>query len=87
MSTDGNAQAPPPEPAAAGPHTLRSFKLERYFARHEFSAPFLLCCSDTQPLQMAELLELADEDSRHRWWGGGERYTLPLTVGAGIGAG
>ena len=31
------------------------FQLERYFARHEFSAPHLLCCSDIQPWSQKEL--------------------------------
>ncbi|GFR48240.1 hypothetical protein Agub_g10102, partial [Astrephomene gubernaculifera] len=47
--------------------TLPAFKLERYFARWEFSAPHLLCCSDCEPLPLQELLGLADEDSRGRW--------------------
>src|SRR6056297_1650582 len=40
---------------------IQPFKLERYFAKHEFSAPYLLCCSDCEPLPMKELLEMADE--------------------------
>ena len=42
------------------PSDLPAFKLERFFAKHEFSAPYLMCCSDCQPLTMvreAELLE------------------------------
>ena len=35
---------------------LRPFKLERYFAQHEFSAPYLLCCSDCESLTIEELL-------------------------------
>ncbi len=34
------------------------FKLERYFARHEFSAPFLLCSSDCESMRLRELLAL-----------------------------
>ncbi|MBN1401595.1 MAG: aminotransferase class I/II-fold pyridoxal phosphate-dependent enzyme, partial [Anaerolineae bacterium] len=43
------------------------FQLERYFARHEFSAPYLLCASDGEPLTLAELLAWADEECLHLW--------------------
>jgi hypothetical protein len=46
---------------------LRPFKLERYFALHEFSAPHLLCCSDCEPLKMKEVLELASLEERGLW--------------------
>ena len=32
------------------------FRLERYFAVHEFKAPYLLCCSDCESLTIHELL-------------------------------
>ncbi len=35
---------------------LPPFKLERYFARHEFSAKYLLCSSDCEAMPIAELL-------------------------------
>ncbi|GAB5493196.1 MAG: pyridoxal phosphate-dependent aminotransferase [Phototrophicaceae bacterium] len=47
--------------------TLAPFKLERYFAQHEFSAPYLLSPSDIDPLTMPELLAMASEDRRHQW--------------------
>lgn len=37
---------------------LPPFRLERYFARHEFCAPHLLCVSDGETLSIAELLDL-----------------------------
>ena len=40
---------------------LQPFGLERYFAVHEFSAPFLLCCSDCESFSVGELLALAPE--------------------------
>ena len=40
--------------------------LQRYFARHEFSAPYLLCCSDCEPLTLASVIEAADDDSKRR---------------------
>jgi aspartate/methionine/tyrosine aminotransferase len=48
---------------------LEPFALERYFARHEFSAPALLSCSDCDGLGMAELLSLADGECRAQWDG------------------
>lgn len=46
---------------------INPFKLERYFARHEFSAPYLLSCSDCEPLSMNELLRMASDDSLELW--------------------
>ena len=37
---------------------IPAFKLERYFARHEFSAPYLLCCSDCESFSVGEILEM-----------------------------
>jgi aspartate/methionine/tyrosine aminotransferase len=37
---------------------LPPFRLERYFARHEFSVPHLLCASDCESLRVADLLAL-----------------------------
>jgi len=37
---------------------LDPFKLERYFAKHEFSAPYLLCASDCESWEVRELLAL-----------------------------
>lgn len=36
---------------------LPPFALERYFARHEFTAPHLLCASDCESLSVEELLD------------------------------
>jgi len=46
---------------------IKDFKLERYFARYEFSAPYLLSSSDCEPLSLAELLSIADNDSLIQW--------------------
>ncbi len=37
---------------------LDPFRLERYFARHEFSAPYLMCSSDCESMTLGELLAL-----------------------------
>ncbi len=36
---------------------IPSFKIERYFARYEFSVPYILCASDCEPLTLPELLD------------------------------
>lgn len=46
---------------------IKPFKLERYFAEHEFTASHLLSCSDCEPLSLQELLSMADEDSLQLW--------------------
>ena len=48
---------------------IADFALERYFARWEFSARHLLCASDVEGYPMAELLALADDETRALWDG------------------
>ena len=48
---------------------ISEFALERYFARWEFAAEHLLCASDVQAYPMAELLALADDETRTLWDG------------------
>lgn len=56
---------------------LAPFKLERFFARHEFTAPYLLCSSDCESLSLGELLamEPGTRDRLDSLWLG---YTEPL---------
>ncbi len=58
----------------------RPFALERYFARHEFSARHLLSTSDCQGLPMADLIAGADPDLRRRW----ETLRLGYTESQGL---
>eukprot|EP00924_Labyrinthula_sp_SR-Ha-C_P015709 snap_masked-scaffold_4-processed-gene-7.32-mRNA-1 protein AED:1.00 eAED:1.00 QI:0/0/0/0/1/1/2/0/397 len=37
---------------------FREFVLERYFDKYEFTAPYLLCCSDCEPVNLPKMLEL-----------------------------
>lgn len=46
---------------------IQPFQLERYFARWEFNAPYLLCASDIQGYPLSELLALADEETLQLW--------------------
>jgi aspartate/methionine/tyrosine aminotransferase len=45
----------------------REFKLERYFARYEFSVKYLLSPSDCESLSLEGLLELADDECLRLW--------------------
>ena len=55
------------------------FRLERYIADHEFSAAYLLCCSDAEPLLQRELLAMADPETLGLW----RHLTLGYTESAG----
>ena len=46
---------------------LNPFKLERYFAKYEFSAKYLLSSSDCDGLGQKQLLQLADEETKNLW--------------------
>lgn len=46
---------------------IATFELERYFAKHEFTARYLLSSSDCEPLSMAALLDLADGETSQLW--------------------
>ncbi len=51
---------------------IPEFKLERYFAAHEFNAPYLLCCSDCESMPIKDLLAFepgAGEAYRNLWLG------------------
>jgi len=48
---------------------IADFALERFFARWEFAVRHLLCASDVEGFPMAELLALADPESRALWDG------------------
>jgi aspartate/methionine/tyrosine aminotransferase len=54
---------------------IADFALERYFARWEFNARYLLCASDVEGYPMAELVELADDETRGLWDGLALGYT------------
>src|SRR6478735_3059406 len=58
---------------------MPDFALERYFARWEFAVEHLLCASDVQGMAMAEVLALADDETRALWDG----LTLGYTESTG----
>jgi aspartate/methionine/tyrosine aminotransferase len=59
---------------------LRPFKLERYFAEYEFSAPYLLSASDCESLDINELLALATPHGLELW----NNLSLGYTESAGL---
>ena len=80
--TAGGARRPDGR-AALRMSPLRPFRLERYFARFEFTTRFLLASSDCEALSLAELLALADERDRAAWDGLKLGYTeSPGLLGA-----
>jgi aspartate/methionine/tyrosine aminotransferase len=58
---------------------IPDFALERFFARWEFAVDYLLCASDVEGWRMADLLELADDETRSMWDG----LTLGYTESTG----
>ncbi len=60
---------------------IEPFRLERYFAQHEFSAPYLLCCSDCGSMSIGDLLQMepgAEEKFRETWLGYTESQGDPV---------
>ena len=60
---------------------LEPFKLEPYFARHEFSAPYLLCSSDCESMAVEDVLALepgADQRFLSLWLGYTESLGSPM---------
>jgi aspartate/methionine/tyrosine aminotransferase len=46
---------------------IKPFKLERYFAKYEFSAKYLLSSSDCDGLSQSELIKATDEEMKSVW--------------------
>lgn len=59
---------------------LPPFKLEEFWKKYEFTAPYLLCCSDAESFSMNEILELADPESKELW----NALTLGYTESTGL---
>ena len=59
---------------------ITPFALERYFARYEFSARYLLSSSDCEALTQAEVLERADAETKELW----DRLSFGYTESPGL---
>ncbi|MGD9056846.1 MAG: aminotransferase class I/II-fold pyridoxal phosphate-dependent enzyme [Desulfobacterales bacterium] len=46
---------------------IRPFAIERYFAKYEFTARYLLSSSDCESFSLAEVLEMADAETKRLW--------------------
>ena len=57
---------------------MRAFALEAYFARWENAVRHNLAASESEPLTLSALLDLADSGDRARWEGLALGYTDPL---------
>ncbi len=60
---------------------IKPFQIERFFARYEFEAPYLLSSSDCEALSIQELLSLeegAAEQFQHHWLGYTESQGSPV---------
>lgn len=59
---------------------LQPFKLERFFARYEFKAPYLLCASDCESFTIQEILDLEPDAAaafQQQWLGYTESQGSP----------
>lgn len=56
---------------------MNTFKLEEYLTKHEFSAPYLLCCSDAESFPMQAILDLASAEDKKLWDNLRLQYTEP----------
>lgn len=43
------------------------FKLEEFWKKYEFSAPYLMCCSDVESWTQEEILRFADRETKKLW--------------------
>lgn len=61
---------------------MNVFKLEEYLTAYEFSAKYLLCCSDAESFSMQEIIALASDSEKNLWddlrLGYTEPYGLPI---------
>ena len=56
------------------------FKLEEFWKKYEFSAPYLLCPSDAETWSLNEILAMADSESKNLW----DHLSLGYTESAGL---
>ncbi len=47
--------------------SISVFKLEEYLSKYEFSAPYLLCCSDAESFSMQEIIDMAEPNEKALW--------------------
>ncbi len=57
--------------------SMNIFKLEEYLTKYEFSAKYLLCCSDAESFTMSEIIDMAAPEDKRLWDELALRYTEP----------
>ncbi|MCG8336268.1 MAG: aminotransferase class I/II-fold pyridoxal phosphate-dependent enzyme [Proteobacteria bacterium] len=60
---------------------IQPFRLERFFAKYEFNAPYLLCCSDCESMSIGDLFKMepeAEAEFKDLWLGYTESQGHPL---------
>lgn len=57
--------------------TMNIFKLEEYLTKYEFSAKYLLCCSDAESFTMSEIIGMAAPEDKKLWEELALKYTEP----------
>lgn len=57
--------------------SMNIFKLEEYLTQYEFSAKYLLCCSDAESFAMSEIIDMATPKDKKLWEGLMLKYTEP----------
>ncbi len=60
--------------------SLPPFKLEEFWKKYEFTAPYLLCPSDTESWRLSEILDLADFEAKKLW----DNLSLSYTETSGL---
>ena len=60
--------------------SINIFKLEEYLARYEFSAKYLLCCSDAESFAVSEILAMASGEDKKLW----DKLRLGYTEAPGL---
>ena len=56
---------------------MNIFKLEEYLTRYEFSAKYLLCCSDAESFNISDILDMANSEDKKLWDNLSLKYTEP----------
>lgn len=59
---------------------IEPFKLEEFFVKYEFVAPYLLCSSDAESWSLEEIVAMADEETKKLW----NNLTLGYTESPGL---
>lgn len=57
--------------------SINVFKLEEYLTQYEFSAPYLLCCSDAESFGIQEIIDMAHPEDKKIWANLRLNYTEP----------